>query len=84
MRIPHHEPVGVWMGLKRCGCPVAVATDAPDIPRRHLEQSKRDFLKSGLQVVYASWDEWRVKWSPIFMKHCEHDPKPTTQASLLP
>lgn len=70
------EPTGVWMGVRACGCPVAVCTVAPDLPKKWVEQAKREYLKQGYQVVYASWSEWLTAWSPKFVKHCEHNPAP--------
>lgn len=79
----HLKADGVWLGLKKCGCPVAVTVDAPDIPRKHLNESKRQFLREGLSVLYASWEDWQTKWMPIFKLDCEHDPKPARPDDLF-
>lgn len=63
----------MWLGLKRCGCPVAACVD--EAPAKLVEQSKRDFLKQGLQVIVVSWAEWQEKWRPIFVRDCPHDVK---------
>lgn len=72
----NRKATGVWMGVRRCGCPVAVATDyGDDAPREfktHINKTKREFLKDGLSVVYATWDEWIAIHSPKFLLDCEH------------
>ena len=54
---------GVWVGLKRCGCCRAVVVDNP-AHKKDTERSKREFLKSGLSVVSATWQEWVEKYRP--------------------
>lgn len=63
---------GVWLGLRRCGCPVAVVVDNGDHPK-DVNQSKREFLKEGLQVIAATWSEWETVYRPKFLKDCEHE-----------
>lgn len=63
---------GFWLGVKRCGCPVAVVVDNPEY-RLEVEKSKRRFLKEGLQVVAATRKEWEDLYMPKFYKdYCEH------------
>lgn len=64
---------GVWVGLKRCGCCVAVCVDDPDVPRKDIESSKREFLDGGLSVVYGTWDEWLTTYQPNFSRDCPHE-----------
>ena len=59
----------VWVGVKRCGCPVAVVVEMADKPKE-TEKAKRDFLRDGLSVVRATWEEWEQKYLPRFM-HCK-------------
>ena len=63
----------VWLGVKRCGHAVAVCVDAPE-HKKETEKSKRDFLRDGLSVVHATWDEWESKWRVNFMT-CDCQPK---------
>lgn len=76
------EHVGVWLGLRRCGCPVAVVVDMPD-HKKDTEQSKREFLREGLSVVYATWQQWETTYRPNFLSECEHE-KAARQAKELP
>ena len=62
----------VWVGLKTCGCCVAVCVDDPSIARKDVDRSKRQFLKDGLSVVSASWDEWQTKYLPAMKFDCTH------------
>jgi hypothetical protein len=62
---------GVWVGLRRCGCCAAVVSIEKDYPK-DTEKSKREFLKSGLSVVYASGQEWRDKYLPTLKAECPH------------
>jgi hypothetical protein len=70
------KATGVWMGVRRCGCPVAVVTeygdDAPKSLNAHVAQCKREFLRDGLSVVYATWGEWVNVHSLAFKRECEH------------
>lgn len=68
------EQPGVWVGLRKCGCCVAVCTDEPDYPK-DVAKSKRDFLRDGLSVVYGTWEEWQTKYLPTMKRNCEHMPK---------
>lgn len=60
------------MGLRRCGCPVAVVVVDTDYPASDVEKSKRDFLKQGYNVVYSDWGEWSDVYRPKFLRHCAH------------
>jgi hypothetical protein len=68
----------VWVGLKACGCCVAVVVeDAPKFadPRSHrkdVEKTKREFLRDGLSVVRASWQEWQERYLPSLQRDCAH------------
>lgn len=62
----------VWVGVKVCGCCVAVCVDDPMVPRRDIEATKREFLDSGLSVVSASWDEWQSTYLPSLQRDCAH------------
>lgn len=70
----------VWVGLRMCGCCAAVVVDEPE-HKKDTERSKREFLKSGLSVVSASWQEWLDKYRPTMVtsKGCIH-----SQARLDP
>lgn len=61
----------VWVGLRRCGCCVAVVIDDPE-HAADVESTKREFLRDGLSVVQASWADWQVKYLPLLKRHCEH------------
>lgn len=85
----NRKATGVWMGVRRCGCPVAVATDyGEDAPRQmnsHVNKCKRDFLRDGLSVVYATWEEWQTVYFPKFKRDCEHErTAPAPKALELP
>jgi hypothetical protein len=62
----------MWLGLRRCGCPVAACIDDGEIDKKHIEQSKREFLDEGLQVIVVPWSEWQEKWRPLFVLDCPH------------
>ncbi len=61
-----------WVGLKKCGCCVAVVLDDPEY-KRDTEKAKREFLKHGLSVVHATWQEWQEKYMPSMGVKCTHD-----------
>lgn len=62
----------VWVGLKTCGCCVAVCVDDPTVPKKDIEATKRNFLDDGLSVVSASWQEWTDKYLPSLRRDCGH------------
>lgn len=62
----------MWLGLRRCGCPVAACIDDGEIEAKHVEQTKRDFLKDWLQVILVTWAEWQETYRPLFMRECPH------------
>lgn len=62
--------VSVWVGLRRCGCCVAVAVDDGSRPK-DVASNKRDFLDDGLSVVHATWQEWEEKYRPLMLS-CSH------------
>ncbi len=65
---------GVWVGLKRCGCCVAVCIDDGNPKyRKHVNAAKREFLREGLSVVNATWQDWQEKHMPNMRRTCEHD-----------
>jgi len=66
----------MWLGIKACGCVVAVAVGAPDVPARDVEQTKRGFLKEGLSVMRITWAEWETIYRPKFLR-CPHEAKET-------
>jgi hypothetical protein len=72
------ENPDVWLGLRRCGCPVAIVVDScpprcdQKVHRRAVEKSKREFLRDGLSVIHATWEEWETKYRPNFLRECEH------------
>ena len=75
------KATGVWVGLRRCGCPRAVVTDytgteAEQDTRADTERDKRAFLADGLSVVYATWDDWTTIYGPKFKTRCVHEAKP--------
>lgn len=64
---------GVWVGLRDCGCAVAVVCDDGDPKKKRMVNSaKREYLKQGLSVVHATWQEWQEKYRPNFTRNCEH------------
>jgi hypothetical protein len=70
--LPLAEPdPGVWVGLRRCGCCVAVVVDEPNYPK-DVNATKREFLRDGLSVVYGTWDEWLTKYQPSLKRKCGH------------
>lgn len=67
---------GMWVALKRCGCCVGAAVD------RHGTDNDWEFLawlKSGLRVQLATWDEWRCEHLPGFLE-CPHEPAQSVAA----
>jgi hypothetical protein len=70
--MPTDEDYGVWVGLRRCGCCRAVTVDNP-AHRKEVEQDKRDFLRSGLSVVYGTWQEWLTRYGPTMKSICPHE-----------
>lgn len=71
---------GVWVGLRRCGCCVAVCCDGGEPHmKKHVDAAKREYLKSGLSVVNVTWREWRTKYLHVFDAHCPHQ-----EANRLP
>ena len=68
------DHVGVWVGLRKCGCCVAVVVDQPE-HQKDVNKTKREFLRDGLSVVYASWDEWQGKFLPSLQRDCGHAQK---------
>ena len=73
------ENPSVWVGIKRCGCCVAVVVDQPD-RQKHVRQCKEEFLRDGLSVIYGTWEEWRTKYMPVFMG-CSHEARSTESAT---
>lgn len=70
---PEKKAVSVWLGLKLCGCPVAVCVDRHEPEyAKHVNKTKREFLRDGLSVIHASWEEWQTKYLPIFKRECGH------------
>jgi hypothetical protein len=63
---------GVWVGLRKCGCAVAVVVDTPE-HSKDVAKTKREFVNEGLQVVYGTWDDWQKKYLPVFMSNCSHE-----------
>lgn len=62
----------VWLGLKRCGCPVAVCVDRHEAAHaKDVSKTKREFLRDGLSVLEASWSDWETKWLPMFKADCQ-------------
>lgn len=61
----------MWLGLKRCGCPVAACVDTGKSD--DVEKSKAEFLGEGLQVIVVTWAQWRETWMHKFREDCEHD-----------
>lgn len=61
----------VWVGLKACGCCVAVVVDQPG-RAKDVEKTKREFLRDGLSVVRASWQQWRDVYMPSLQGDCSH------------
>lgn len=77
------KPVGAWVGLARCGCCRAVTTVYPDPKENaHVERGKRDFLRSGLSVVYVTWQEYLDTHSKTMKFYCDHMEKPVENGSL--
>lgn len=71
----------VWVGLKTCGCCVAVCVDRHEQAQaKHVEKTKREFLRDGLSVVHGTWDEWLTKYMPSLRSDCPHD-TPTAVAT---
>ena len=67
-----NDKPGVWVGLRRCGCCVAVCVDDP----KHgadVNKTKREFLRDGLSVVYGTWEEWQSKYLPSMQGDCKHE-----------
>lgn len=64
---------GCWVGIKKCGCYVAVVRDDnnPD-HAKHTEEAKHKFLSEGLSVVFATDAEWEQKYFPKFLEDCTH------------
>lgn len=71
---------GVWVGLRRCGCCVAVCVDDGE-PRmkKHVNAAKREYLRDGLSVLNVSWQEWQTKHLPTMSKNCPHRVPPPAQ-----
>src|SRR6185369_6291781 len=63
------ENPGGWVGVRKCGCCVAVTVDCASRPK-DIAKTKREFLKDGLSVVYGTWDEWQTKYLPSMQRHC--------------
>jgi hypothetical protein len=61
----------VWVGLKACGCCVAVVVDQPE-HANDVEKTKREFLSSGLSVIRASWQQWCDVYLPSLQSDCTH------------
>lgn len=81
------KATGVWMGLRQCGCPVAVVTDYTGTSiaketRADTTRCKREFMRDGLSVVYATWEQWTTIYGPKLASTCEHErAKAVPQAS---
>ena len=71
-REPH-----IWIGVKDCGCYVAVCVDDIEHPG-DVEKSKIDFIKDGLSVVRVTWQQWREDYMPKFLLDCPHKPLPSS------
>lgn len=66
-------PVSVWVGLRPCGCCVAVCVDRHEKEHaKDVNKAKRDFLREGLSVVHGSWEEWQAKYLPSMQADCTH------------
>ena len=74
------EEPGVWVGLRRCGCCMAVCVDDPAYPKA-VSKTKREFLREGLSVVYGTWEEWLTKYLPSMKADCEHVRPRTAQGA---
>lgn len=61
MGIVKNEDTGVWLGIKQCGCVVAVCK-AHIAKAEHVEEAKLEWLASGLSVLYATRDDWQNKY----------------------
>ena len=79
------EPSEVWVGIKACGCPVAVVVHRDEFKdaRKHTEETKHEFLEGGLSVVRTTWDQWVSDYLPRF-SHCPHGEKQQPTAVQLP
>ncbi len=65
------EEPNVWVGLKACGCCVAVVVDVPG-HEKHTAKTKREFLRDGLSVVRGTWQDWEGKYLPSMKAECGH------------
>lgn len=84
MSIFDSKAIGAWVGLAKCGCCRAVASVFDD-PKENkwIEKSKREFLRSGLSVLYVTWQQYVDTYSKTMQHPCAlHDTTPTSQARL--
>lgn len=73
---------GVWVGLRRCGCCVAVCVDTPE-HKTDVNKTKREFLRDGLSVVYGSWEEWQSKYLPSMRRDCKCGQQPVKEQAWI-